>query len=116
MALGDAAVANADWQNALEAYGKAIELAEKTKLSNVAGVAAVREAIDRVQLMLARDLFNKGKLDECVKLAGKIVHDEQGNVKTGSVAAAQASALGVAARLNLYVAAPEDAEAPPWSD
>jgi len=107
VALGDSAVASADWSSALDAYGKALELAEKTKLKNPTGIAAVREAMGRVRLMLARDLFNKGKLDECVKMAGKIVHDEQGNVRTDSAAAAQASALGVSAMLNLYVATPE---------
>ena len=60
---------------------KAIDIAEKTKLKNPGGIAAVREAIGRVQFMIARDLFNKGKLSECIELAGKIVRDDQGNVQ-----------------------------------
>ena len=58
--------------------------------------------------MMARDLFNKGKLNECIEMVGKIVRDQDGNVKKESAAAAQASALGVAAALNLYVEAPDD--------
>ena len=106
-ALGKAAAANSDWQQALDAYRKAVELAEKTKLKNPTGIAEARDAIDRIQLMLARDLFNTGKFDECVALVRKIILDEQGNVKSQSVTAAQASALGVAAVLNQYMAASE---------
>ena len=62
----------------------------------------------RVQYMMACDLFNKGKLNECIDMVGKIVLDEDHNVKKESAAAAQASALGVSAALNLYVAAPAD--------
>ena len=68
----------------------------------------MREAAGRVQFMMACDLFNKGKLNECIDMVGKIVRDEDGNVKKESAAAAQASALGVSAALNLYVAAPDD--------
>jgi len=107
VALGKAAAANSDWQQALEAYRKAIELAEKNKLRNPTGIAEAHDALDRVQLMLARDAFNTGKFNECVALAGKIVYDEQGNVKGQSVTAAQASALGVGAVLNQYMAASE---------
>ncbi len=107
VALGKTAAANADWQQALDAYSKAIELAEKTRLRNPAGIAEAHEAIDRIQLALAGELFNKGKFNECLALAGKIVHDEQGNVKTQSATAARASALGVGAVLNQYLAAPE---------
>ena len=106
--LGDAAAANSDWRKALEAYEKAMEIAEKTKLKNPGGIAAVREAMGRVRFMIARDLFGQGKLSECIEMAGKIVRNDQGNVKKESAAAAQAAALAVSAALNLYVAAPDD--------
>ncbi len=57
--------------------------------------------------MLARDLFNQAKFNECLAMAGKIVHDDEGHVKTQSATAAQASALGVTAVLNQYMAAPQ---------
>ena len=110
VAWGNAAVETSDWTKALEAYEKAIGIAEKTKLKDPAGIAAVRDAMDRVRLMIARDLFNQGKLNECVELIGEIVRDPKGEVKRQSDAAAQASALGVTAALNLYVAASEDAK------
>ena len=108
VAAGDAAVASSEWEKALAAYNKGLEIAEKTKLRNPNGIATVREAAGRVQFMMACDLFNKGKLDECIDMVGKIVRDQDGNVKKESAAAAQASALGVSAALNLYVAAPND--------
>jgi hypothetical protein len=108
VAAGDAAAATQNWDKALAAYNKATEIAQRTKLRNPDGIAAVHEAANRVQLMMAYDLFNKGKLNECIELVGKVVRDEDGNVKKDSVAAAQASALGVSAALNLYVAAPND--------
>jgi tetratricopeptide (TPR) repeat protein len=108
VAAGDAAVATADWEKALQAYNTALEIAEKTKLRKPKEIATVREAVARVQFMMACDLFNKGKLSECIELAGKIVRDPEGQVKKESTAAAQASALGVSAALNLYVTAPND--------
>ena len=44
VALGDAAAASSEWEKALDAYSKALEIAEKTKLKNPGGIAAVREA------------------------------------------------------------------------
>ena len=116
VALGKAAAANSDWQQALDAYRKAIELAEKTKLRNPTGIAEAREAIDRVQLMLARDAVQcQGKFNECMALAGKIVCDEQGNVKSQAPTAAQASALGVSAVLN-HTWPPRKTRSPPrWN-
>jgi tetratricopeptide (TPR) repeat protein len=108
VALGDAAVAGLDWQKALSAYNKAIGIADRTKLKNPGAIAAVREAMGRVQVMIARDLFAKGQFTECIETAGKVVRDEEGNVKRESAAAAQASALGVAAALNLYASAAAD--------
>ena len=110
VAWGNAAVETSDWTNAMEAYEKAIAIAEKTKLKDPAGIAAVRDAIDRGELMIAHELFNQGKLNECMETVGKIVHDPQGHVKKQSDAAAQASTLGVTAALNLYVAAGENAK------
>jgi hypothetical protein len=110
VALAKAAAANSDWQKALDAYRQAIELAQKSKLRNPAGIAEAHEAIDRLQLVLAGELFNQGKFSECLSLAGKIVRDEQGAIKTQSATAAQASALGVAAMLDQYRVAPEIAK------
>lgn len=103
--IGDGFVNNSEWEKALEAYDKAIKMAEKAKRKDPAGIAAVVEAMGRVQYMIARDLFNKGKFNECIEMVRKIVLDGQGNVKKDSAAAAQASALGVTAALNVYVAA-----------
>ena len=108
VAAGDAAAASSEWEKALADYQKGLEIAERTKLKNAGGIAAVREAMGRVQYMMACDLYNQGKLRECFDMVGKIVLDEDHNVKKESAAAAQASALGVSAALNLYVAAPAD--------
>jgi hypothetical protein len=111
VAVGDAAVADSEWPKAIDFYQKALAIAEKTKLRNPDGIAAVREAAGRVQFMMAYDLFHKNQLVECIEMVGKIVRDEKNQVKTKSAAAAQASALGVSAALNLYVAAPNDQKA-----
>ena len=44
VAAGDAAAASSEWEKALAAYNKGLEIAEKTKLKNAGGIAAVREA------------------------------------------------------------------------
>lgn len=102
---GDGFANDSQWAKALEAYEKAIKMAEKAKRKDPAGVAAVSEAMGRVQCMMARELFNKDQFGECMEMVRKIVCDADGNVKKDSAAAAQASALGVTAALNMYVAA-----------
>jgi tetratricopeptide (TPR) repeat protein len=57
---------------------------------------------------MACDLYNQGKMDECLTLVGGIVRDPDGNVKTSSASAAQASALGIQAALNRYATASKD--------
>jgi len=108
VALGDEALRDSKWDKALDAYNRAIELAEKVKMKDPARIGAVREAIGRVQYAMALDLFNKGKLGECIELVGKIARDDDGTVRKDSAAAAKASALGVTAALNLYVTATEE--------
>ena len=105
---GDAAVESSQWQKALDIYNKAVEIAEKTKLDNPEDIAKVHEAIDRVRFLMAYDLYQQGKSAECLDMAGRIVRDSEGHVKIGSRAAAQASALGVAAALNLYATATKE--------
>ncbi len=106
-ALGDAAATSSDWSGALEAYGKAIDLAEKTRLNNPAAIAAVREAMLRAQVMIARESFDKGRWNECAARVAEIVRDPRGNVRRQSAAAVQAAALGVAAAWKLYASVPE---------
>ena len=98
------------WQQARDAYRQALEIAERTKLKDAARIAAVREAAAGAALMLARELFEQGKLNECIEMTGTIVFEDPQRkiVRKPSVAAAQASALAVSAALNLYDDAPED--------
>ncbi len=103
VAAGDEYVKESNWAKALECYEKGIGIADKKKTTKKAEVDAVREAMGRVQFMIARDLFNKGKLTECIDMVKKIVVDSDGKVKKDSAAAASASALGVTAALNIYV-------------
>ena len=108
VAMGDEYAKESNWAKAMECYEKAITIAEKQKRTKAEDVAAVREAMGRVQFMIARDLFSKSKLTECIDMVKKIVVDDEGNVKKQSAAAASASALGVTAALNVYVNAPDD--------
>ena len=108
VALGDAAAASSDWPWALKHYDKALALAETTSLTNLDAIAAVREAKVRVEFMIARDLFNDGKWNDCAELVARIIRDDDGHIRRQSAAAAEASALGVAAALNLYAEAPDD--------
>ena len=110
VALADAAAAAAQWEQARDIYRKALEIAEKTKRDDPAGIAAVREALAGIQFMIARDLFFKGKYNECLDLAHGIIFEDSParTVKRDSAAAASASALAVAAALNLYAEAPDD--------
>ena len=60
--------------------------------------------------MLARELFEQGKLNECIEMTGTVVFEDPQRkiVRKQSAAAAQASALAVSAALNLYDDAPDD--------
>jgi hypothetical protein len=109
VALGDAAMSASQWQGARDAYEKALEIAEKRKRKDAAGVEAVREARARAQLQIASELFDKGKLGECIEaVCGAVFDDaEKKVVRRQSDAAPQAAALAVAAALNLYVDAPD---------
>ena len=98
LALADAAAAGQQWDEALAKYNAALQLADKQDESRT---DSVRQAIAKVQYMLARDLYGKGKVDECLKLATSIARE-----KTDTTAAAQAAALAVRAALSLYEAAP----------
>ena len=71
VALGDAAAAASQWEQARDTYNKALEIAEKTKRDDPEGIAAVREALAVAQFMIARDLFLKGKYNECIEMAGR---------------------------------------------
>jgi hypothetical protein len=104
---GNAACEASDWPKALENFGKALEIAEKTKLKDAAAIGEVRETIGRIRYRAARDLCDNGKFSECMDAVSKIVREAEGNTKK-SEAAAQASALGVRAALSLYAAAPND--------
>lgn len=108
VAAGDAALQSSEWQQAVTSYGKALEIAQKTNLKNPVKIGEVREAIGRAQFMIAAELFDKGKLNECIELVNKIVRDSEGNVKKESAAAAQASVLGVRAALFAYASAPDN--------
>ena len=69
LALADAAAAGQQWDEALAKYNAALQLADKQDESRT---DSVRQAIAKVQYMLARDLYGKGKVDECLKLATSI--------------------------------------------
>ena len=63
--------------------------------------------------MLARELYNKGKLKECIEAVSQIVFkdSERKVVRRESNAASQSAALAVQAALNLYVnASPDEKE------
>lgn len=112
-ALGDAAVASAQWEPAVEAYTRALALAEKSNIRDGALKNTVREARAGAQYMIARDLFNKRKLNECIEMVNKEIvfaDAERTLVQKDSAAAAQASALAVNAALNLYMEAADDAK------
>lgn len=110
VALADAAMSASQWEQARDAYRKALELADKKKRKDAAGVEAVREALIRAEFNIARDLFEKGRLNECMEMVSGIVFedDEKKVVRKESIAAAQAAALAVTAALNLYVEASDD--------
>jgi tetratricopeptide (TPR) repeat protein len=110
VALGSAAAADGQWEQARAAYNKALELAARSRREDPAAVAEVREELTAIQTEMARDLFRKGKFDECLEMARGIVFEDAQRkvVRRESAAAARAAALAVAAALNLYDAAPKD--------
>jgi hypothetical protein len=104
VALAEMADAGGQWQQAEDAYQRALKIAEKTNLSDEQRIAAVRESWAHARLMVAQRLYDEGKWQECIVHLGGIVSDG-GEVRTGSPAAARASALGVRAQLRLYAGA-----------
>jgi tetratricopeptide (TPR) repeat protein len=111
--MGDVCTTRGQWSKAVEWYALALKLVAKLppKDRDPARLDAVREASNGAQFMLARDLFNKGKLDECIEMANKLVRDDDGKVKKSSASAAQGSAMAVRAALDLYMKAGEDKKA-----
>jgi tetratricopeptide (TPR) repeat protein len=108
--MGDVCATRGQWSKAVEWYALAMKLVAKLppKDRDPTRIDAVREAGNGAQFMVARDLFNKGKLNECIEMANKLVRDDGGNVKKTSAAAAQAAALAVTAALDLYLQAPAE--------
>ncbi len=98
-ALGDAALGTEQWEEAAAAYGRAVELSSRVR--DEARLAQVRDGLASAQFGLAVKLFRANKLEECLAAVKKLVRDG----KESPVAPA-ASALGVAAALNFYVAVP----------
>lgn len=113
VAMADAAVYESQWRQARKLYKKALALAEETKLKDDTRVEAVGEALAGTEFMLARELYNKGKLKECIEAVSQIVFkdSERKIVRKESNAASQSAALAVQAALNLYVnASPDEKE------
>ena len=110
VALGDAAADAAQWERAKKLYTQALDIAQQTKFKDPPRIAAVGEALAGTELMLARELFNQGKLEACIEAVGRIVYKDRDRkvVRTESEVAPQAAALAVGAALNLYVNAPDD--------
>lgn len=110
VAMADATVAESQWEQARKLYEKALVMAKETKNKDEPRVAAVEEALAGTKFMLARVLYNKGKLKECIEAVSRIVYKEgeKKTVRKESNAASQAAALAVQAALNLYVNASAD--------
>ncbi len=110
VALADAAMTASQWVRARDAYLKALEIARQQRRNEPTAIKAVEEALARARYNLACDLFQQGKLSECIDAVGAIVFaDPQKKiVRKESNAAAEAAALAVAAALNLYVHTPAD--------
>ncbi len=106
--MGDDCASVSDWNKALEWYDLALKLAAKTSPRDPSRMDKVQEDINNAQLEIARELYIKGKFNECVEMVGKVVRDDEGNAKKGSEAAARASAVGLFAARNLYEAASAD--------
>jgi hypothetical protein len=109
VALADAAAAEGRWAEARELYRRALELGA-AKSKDAERLPAVREALSAVELMLARQLFDEGKLSECIETVGEIVFEDAARtvVRKDSPKAAEAAALAVVAALNLYAEASEE--------
>ena len=109
---GEIALASSQWEVARDAFKKALVLAEKSNVRDSARKEAVRESLGIAQYAIARDLYSKGKFDECVAAANEIIFEDsqRTKVRKNSQAAAQAGALTVFAALNQHLKATNDAE------
>jgi tetratricopeptide (TPR) repeat protein len=110
VAAGDAALAAADWQQAENAYRKALDLAAKRNPKDADELVAVREALARARLGTLCDMFNQGKYQECIDGLRAIAFEDSAKktVRAGSDAAVRASAVALTAALRLYAAAAPD--------
>ncbi|HTN76478.1 MAG TPA: hypothetical protein VL096_14565, partial [Pirellulaceae bacterium] len=102
IALGDAAVAEKEWAEATACYERAVALAVKAK--DVKKHEEATQRLTKVRYQLAIELYNEKKYDEALKSAGAIVRDAPKDPT-----AVSASGLAVAAALDLYAAAKDDA-------
>ncbi len=110
VAVAAAAAESGQWPRARDLYRRALELAEKNAHKDRSRTDAVAEALAGAELMIARELFDRGELKECIAAAGRIVYEDREKkiVRRDGDAAPQAAALSVFAALNLYANAPEE--------
>ena len=98
--MGDEAAAAKNWSEAVELYGKAAEAANKARDAKQA--AAIAERVASVRYYMAVEEFRAGKLNEAFASAAQVFRDHP-----ESPIAKEACGLGVAAALQIYLAAPD---------
>jgi tetratricopeptide (TPR) repeat protein len=95
IALGEAAYASNDWNEAITAYTKAVELQSGSK---------DREAVLKARLQLARALWAAGKADEALKKAEELARDKNNPDRA-------AAEIAMRAALRVYQTAEDKASA-----
>lgn len=103
LGVADLAAQAGAWQEAADGYRQALVLAEKANLKDADRLRKAQELLAHARLMVARQLYGEGKLDEAIAAAGEIARQSK-----ESAVAAPAAALAVGAALDLVVSAPEN--------
>jgi tetratricopeptide (TPR) repeat protein len=105
VALANAAIQTGQWADAVTGYQRALELSAKVR--DAALVQDVNNQLAYARSMVANDLFQQGKYEECLAAAAQLTKEFPGTAIGPS-----ASALAVHAALALYQVALQTGAAP----
>jgi tetratricopeptide (TPR) repeat protein len=99
LALGNAALEGGQWDEAVTAFTRAMELSANVR--DAKRVAEAASGLAAAKYNVAHQMYRSGKWLECASAAESLARED-----TTTTAAPQAASLAMAAALNLYVSVP----------
>ena len=102
-AMAQSAGAADQWEEAVAAYTRSLEMAADAKLKDKKRLTELRDGLAYAKYMVVHNLFQEAKFEDCLTRAGKILQEDK-----ETPAAPMVASLAVAAALNLYLMVPQN--------